>query len=813
MNRNRIGRIAIWLLLWGAALSARAGAGLPEEVRIAAALGALLLLPGWWIAERLKAESPARVLLPLSYGLTHGLLALSVVLFHLVRFPIDHLVWPLFLLGLGTAILAPPERSRERDRTGTAVLLLIVAVLVLFSGPRTGFWTDTYDHVGTVRVMAAGGGDPFPGEYFHADRNGIPDPRKGTNHTAFALACRVAGVDPAAGSVSFWAVHVLLLLAAFFWLAESVLGGRGMAWTATILLLILFRGGPAGEWLHTAAYPGKAGITLYFTIAALSIEMCRRGTGRRGELAAAAILGAGAGGVHAFSAILSITAVAVFAAGLFLHRRLRRRAGVALVCLAAIAAGCAPLVLFRALETYDPANPIHLHRQGVLLLPGGLSVIEPLTLFKAVGFAGIVSYLFLPFVLPPGKGIDTGTVFLLAASIAVLLVIANPFLFPFLESRGGYLMRRFPLLAPSSLLFAAVLRRGWAGRRRAAALLPALAAVAVILFSLQTSLANARSKRPLPFGGPEHHVPWTVSLREAADAVPPGATVLTDPVTGYTLFGIDGVHTVGVIDQHSSPNDPNGARRLADSQRFLRYEMSDGEADAILERWNVDYVLFNNMFPSEFRTWNAYIHPGSFRRGLARVEARPDRFEPVESPDGIRLFRVGGRAAPLEEKTRRADPSIGGPARSAAMPAAEIVLLEARLETKSASPGEGIWLGTRWEMTGEEAGAVPLVLFVRAGRTGAERGEKFSLRRKPGEKPWGKFPLGGSAAPYLLWQRGDRVLDRHFFRVPRGCPPGAYEVEVTVDPARFFPVRKLSGLDRGAVREGWTVIDTLEVLR
>ena len=126
------------------------------------------------------------------------------------------------------------------------------------------------------------------------------------------------------------------------------------------------------------------------------------------------------------------------------------------------------------------------------------------------------------------------------------------------------------------------------------------------------------------------------------------------------------------------------------------------------------------------------------------------------------------------------------------------------------APGDGVYLATLWEKGPGEA-VVPAILYVRGVAEGETGGERFSLGRDLRRAPWGVFRLGGDGDPYLLWREGERIIDRHFFRVPAPCGPGRYRIEVTVDGVSFFPVRRLSGLERGAVRGGWTVVDTLEV--
>jgi hypothetical protein len=224
----------------------------------------------------------------------------------------------------------------------------------------------------------------------------------------------------------------------------------------------------------------------------------------------------------------------------------------------------------------------------------------------------------------------------------------------------------------------------------------------------------------------------------------------------------------------------------------------------------VDYILINELFSRDFATYNAYVHRKSLRSCLEALERDPGRFAPLPAPEGLRLFRVlpagGSQAAAGGDSAR---PAAGSPE---GRPMGEgLLLLEGRYGAESARPGEGAWVVTRWTLSGCDAGALPAKVYVRAQPIADPGPERFSLRRDPVRKPWNVFPLGGEAYPYLLWREGEVAADSHFVRVPPGCPAGTYALEIAVEEAPFFPVRMLRGLERGAMRTGWTPIDTLEV--
>ncbi|MBN1825958.1 MAG: hypothetical protein JW958_06790 [Candidatus Eisenbacteria bacterium] len=806
MTGNRIARILGILALWGVAASARFGMPAPETARFAAAAALVLFLPGWWIASSIRPGEGRRLRIPLAWAAAQGVLALFAVLFQLLRLPLAALFLPLGALGFVAAFRGGGGGSR-RDTVETILIGAAALLLVLVAQPRTGPISDAYDHLGGVRHMIERG-DPFPHESFHADRIENLDPRKGTNHTAWALIGLLAGADPLFTYPAFWVLHVWLILLVLLRLAEALLPGRGEATAGAVFFALLYRGGPADEWFWTAGYPGKAGLLLFF----LAVELALRSGGgeeRRGERrlrAAALLLGAGAAGVHAFSGFLSIAGATLVAASFLALPRLRGSAGGPIRFLAALIAGAAPIFLFRFLFTYDPANPLHLHRQGTLILSDRMAMLEPSELWKTVTAAGAISLLLLPLFFGRGRVLTPGELFLVLSPLLVLFLVMNPILYPLLEERGGYLTRRLPLLAPYPLVLGAVAWRGCKERRSPARALGGLAALLTVLFTFQSGFAGNHSRGERN----GETTPGGAALRDAAALIPASATVLTDPLTGYTLYARTTLHPTAIPDQHSSPNDPDGARRLTESQRILRGLAGPAETDRFLDRYGVRYVLLNEGYDHSFHTYNVFVSPEAFRRGAARLDARPERFLPLETPPGFRLYRVLDGAMVEAEDARREDPPAPGPRIDVPLPGG-FRLLAGRLDRKSAAPGEIVTLTTSWLLDAEEADVRPPLLFLRGRREGDPSYETLRLRRDDRLRPWAIVPLGGLEDPALLWKGGDRVREIRRVRVPRSIPPGDYRLEVTVEPDPFFPVRKLDGLRRGAARETWIAVDTLEV--
>ena len=119
MIGTRTTRTAAVIVLWGIASGAHWGLNLPAAIRLAAAMTAILVLPGWWVAGALHLRRDSfRIRLPLGFGLTHGLLALFALLFHLAGFPLSALLALVAFISLGAAFFHPVWTRRSPREPG-----------------------------------------------------------------------------------------------------------------------------------------------------------------------------------------------------------------------------------------------------------------------------------------------------------------------------------------------------------------------------------------------------------------------------------------------------------------------------------------------------------------------------------------------------------------------------------------------------------------------------------------------------------------------------------------------------------------------
>lgn len=786
---------------------------IPSFVTMAAALLAMLL-PGVWLAQALlRADRSPASHIAWGFAFSLAIISLGSISFHLTgAFGLGGLLIFVMTYGYVVALFAPPPRSKKRPPGGPEIALLVaaVAIVAVASSPRIGYLTDAYDHLGTVRWMTIEN-QAYPVESFHADRAaaGFLDPRKGTFHTTFALACALSGVDPVDGYRAFWTFTLLIAFSSILTASRAFLGCGRPAWIGFILFAVLHRGGPAGEWFATAGYPGSAGLWLYLLF--LGEIVRKRNDNEGAPVFALATLGLATVGVHLFYGLLAGLAFLYLFVGLAIFRR---GAGTPALTRAGLAfgAGALPVAIFRYFKTYDPVNPLHLHKQAVIELTERLAVLDYTPVLQALGIGGLLALLFVPFLDWRGtKKPDTrGELFLGTSLVGTFLIVWNPIVFPLLEPHLGYLMRRIPYAVPWAFVFAAVAvrpydRRTPAGRSRTVA----YAALLIVALTAGWDATRKRAPRAKPASGVEEMAQQIVS--DAAGALPALTTVLTDPVTSYVMFGRTSLRPVAILDQHSSPNDSLAAGRISESQRALHPATGSAEFYAIIRNVAARHVLIATGYPRDFQTYNAYYSPHQAARTDSILSSRPD-IEPLSRFEGAALYKIADGSGLDDIQTYFRPWATGGrfsrPEGAVDLPGG-VTLAGARLGTSEGRPGDLIWLQSDWTLSHADAGAVPMLLYVR-GRALAAGSPAPGPRS---DRPWKIFSLGGRDFPYLLWKKGEQIAYDAPLRIPKRVGPGLYEVQITTDMHPFFAVRRLqmNGLRFSAARSGWTAVDTVEV--
>ena len=662
---------------------------LPAGARVALAFAVLVLSPGFALL-RLAAPPPGGAWLAAGWALGLGVAwqGLLVLATRAAGLPITVLAdWSAAasaaLWALALALPAPPAtpaRLRLPWWGGLAVLAAAAVALAFVwrLGPPLSYYSDSPDHLGTIRRMMSSG-DAFPTDAFFRDAGPAgADPRKGLWHPVVALVARLAAVGP----VEAWRGLSALLAALFALNAAAlglVLGGRSGAVVGAWALLVTYGASVAKPALWSAVYSTKLADQLALaTVVAVLVDLEEPHARRR---LAAVGLGLGAVLTHLFPVVQFALTFGALGLGLLLRDRTRafgRQAPLGRMCVTvlAIAVASLPYLAWRAAGAYAPRNVIHTEPQGLFQLWDSVRVMAPGVMWDWMGSLWVLFPLaWAPLWRRAREGV--GPLYLLTASLGVALVVFVPLAMALLQPRLGYLLMRFVWIAPLSGLLAwmlpelvkSIARRSGVGR------LAPVGALAGVLWLLWDPVLDA--VRFLPHPGPLAAQEAPVSVLRWRDALewmdrhlPPGRVVLSDPATSYAIPVLTRHYVVTLVDQHSSPNDPLALRRLLDARDALDPYGGWARTREVVRRYGVDVVVVNADFAEtpHFDYWAP--SPEWAAAARARLEGAPAAFERLADLGGFTVYRVHAGALDTLAAPPRPRPFVRrwNPARDRALP-------------------------------------------------------------------------------------------------------------------------------------------------
>lgn len=784
----------------------------PEGWRLTLAFAVLVLSPGLAWRRAIGAPGPG-AWLTIGWALGFGIawLGLGILLTRLVGAPFTLLAeagapWSV-LPWLAAALLAPrktaPAEGLGRAATVAIVLAASFAALhVARTGPPITWFSDSPDHIGTIRRMLESG-DAFPSDaFFHDAGPAGVDPRKGLWHPIVALLCRLAQVDPlpAWGMLSsVLAAFFVLNVATFGYRFGGGLGAAVAAWT----FLLSYGGGLSAPYLAEAVFATKLADQLALaTAAAMFADLHRRTTRSR-----LVVIGLAAGTVfvHLFGAIQFAIVFGALGLGLLLRDRGRspmfaRLLGTSLFAVLA----ALPYLGWRALHAYAPVNIIHTQRQGLLEILPGVTIVSFGTLWEWLGPAGVLFPLSL-FAWSRASR-DPAALYLLTTTLAVLLLMFFPPLVAILEPHLGYLLMRLPWLLPVSAAAAFLVahaRDAWSLGQR----ISALTAGAIVAVGLAAPIADGiRAVMPTAAA---HSAASEARLARWADALewmernlPAGTVVLSDPATSYSVPMLTRHWVTTLVDQHSSPNDSLALTRILDARDALDPYASWTRTAEVVRRWGATVIALNGRFdePPALDYWAPSA--AWYDAARARLERAPAAFERVYDEDRFTVYRIhldvlargtGGatprpfvRDAGVDDVGRELGPDLPG-----------LVSFQIGGRTEAAL-GDTLTGAIEWRTDHAlEPGAYRVaVRFDRALPSDAPRAPAgiSKIWRKVLERTRGEryrfradhLPAGG-AYGVDRWTANEVVRDTFRIQIPRDVAPGDYSIKVSMTRQPHYP--------------------------
>lgn len=654
---------------------------LPDELRLLAAFLVIVLLPGHAILAWLGTQPPGGRWLATAWALPLGVAwAATLVLgMHVAGRPFTSLIGMSGVVGVVPWILAAwlarPRVSLARepdtlDAWSAAAIFVAASVAAWYClqlGTTLSYYSDSPDHIGTIRRMLETG-RAFPTDAFFRDAGAAgADPRKGLWHPVVAWIAGLAHVDP----VMAWR-SLSAFIAPLFVMNAACLGfllrGPRTAALAAWALLLTYGGSMGTHYLREAVFATKLADQLALAaITAWLADLAQR-DGRSRLTFVVIVLGAVF--THVFSVMHLCFVGSGLAVGLLIRDRLRGLELQRLVASGAVALSvCLPYLAWRASSAYAPSNIIHLEAQGLLELGRGWRTVSPGVLWDWMGLAWLV----FPFsVLSYWRHAwRTPVLMLLTTTILMFSLMFNPVFVALLQPRLGYLLLRFvwvlPLAAALAFSLDALLLR-WQSRtvwRRFSAAVGVLG----ILFLLWAPLDDAVQVLVHPERWREADARiattrWRDEMRWLDRNLPAGSVVMSDPATSYAVPMQTRHHVSTLVDQHSSPNDALALDRILDARNALDPFASWGQTRDAIRRWGVTAIVLNDRFSEKPDLDYWAPDPDWFRAARTRLDSQPNAFPRLWDRGDFVVYGVDTLALAALPDTAKPRPFLRAPSSS-----------------------------------------------------------------------------------------------------------------------------------------------------
>lgn len=803
------------------ALAAGALGVLPGIVRTILAFAVLVLLPGAALLRLVDARPPGGSwlapgwMLPLGVGWNALLVLCAVAL----KLPFTALAsGALVTTSVLWALAIRRPRADTADAEGVAglplMVVLLAAVLVAWHAGVIGtyitYYSDSPDHIGTIRRMIESH-EAFPVDAFfrNAGESGA-DPRKGLWHPQVALIALLAGVDPydAWRNLSACLSPLFVLNAAAF---GFLLAGRAGAAVAAVAFTLTYGGSLAAAPIRETVYSTKLADQLALaTLTAVLADLRHRTVWSR--LTAVGI-GWAAVATHLFASIqFAVVFLALGVAMLLRDRSWSERVRRLTVTVVTVALPCIPFLLFRAMHSYGPQNVIHTEPQGLLFLMGDHRITSIGVLWEWTGILWVLFPVSWWFLWRFGRD-NEAALTLLSTSLAVALIIFNPAAVAVLEPRIGYLLMRFVWMLPVfGLLTWLVVSLSMAVReagsiRRVYAAGGLLIVTIIALPAVRDSVAAVASPESiLERNRQDSPLRWRDALDWMRLELPRGSVVLADPATSYSIPMMTGHYVATLVDQHSSPNDPHALTRILDVRDALDPFGDWDRMRDVVQRYDVTHIALNGRFvsPPHFDYWA----PSQewYWEGRRRLDAHPDAFVPRFDRSDFVVYEVRRSALDSLEENGQPRPFVlqtPAAARDPVRIGESLPLIDAfRLNRDAAAAGDSATMVIDWRVR-EPLPAGSYSIYVRFDRPLPDgisfpgwiskparkvlervRGERYRFRID-------RLPTGGQYG-VDLWRPSEVVRDSFAFRVPADAAPGEYSVRVQMLREPHYPNYRLS---------------------
>jgi hypothetical protein len=299
-------------------------------------------------------------------------------------------------------------------------------------------------------------------------------------------------------------------------------------------------------------------------------------------------------------------------------------------------------------------------------------------------------------------------------------------------------------------------------------------------------------------------------------------TVLSDPISSYSIPAYTRHDAVAPFHQHASPLDPTAAQRIRDVQEALNGRIGMERTFRILRRYDVDLILLNHSFPRYQSAYYVFLSPLMYPEQTKKFAGAPNLFEEIYDKAGIRIYQVHDPGPGVALLGDPPNPDrVPDPGGAPLLATDTIELLRFDPPAGTLTPGTPIRFGMIWRRT-DAPFRLPVACDIKLQHV--EQPASFNLPAIGRIARWWHESRTGTVMrfgrpfrplmtfyPVFLWQPGEVYNDERWESVPDHAKPGRYEVWVRLATEPYAQVQPLEEYWSNRLGGDWKRMGAIEL--
>ncbi len=692
------------------------------------------------------------------------------------------------------------------------LMIVVVSALLLHYNDPLIYTSDSQDAISYIRTISRSH-EVFPSEFLYSNGGELTrDIRKGLYHGMWGTINLLTGrtsVLPVWPLISI--VGAIFILLSLYCSGVLLFRSHAAGILSALFFLLFYHGGLTGLQMITIAYSFPFGKI--FTVLFISNLLLYLKTGDRFHLGLLAIASFCGAGTHIGHLLISGFLILVFAISISFMKSLKDRNQLWFINIPSATASVicinTPYLILRYIRDYSPANILHTHTQGLLLLTDRLAVLNPIVFYQSAGPLFIISLAAI-FILWKRSAGDLALRLLLCGTIAIIVLTFNPLWVQFLMTKISYLLIRMEFAVPSAIVAAIFTLSLWRTARGEKNNISWTGLITgwIILIAVVGSILSSYPSR---FAYNRHISGTARDLVDMFDVVnnqiPPGNVIASDPVTSYSIPAFTDQFVICTLDQHSIPNDSTAMDRILASREIFQFAASPGDIAGLMEKYRSEYIVINGRIPDNIQPifWKPDIK--SFTR-VDSLLSGASGFERLYSNRSLSIYRLDSDYEKMGRSTTedREWPEISAEQSLLLKHSGEegIYIIDITIGKETAQPGDTIEMSIEWSPASscEPAGYYTYVRF----NTPFDKGRLYrksygKIYRKILEiSNHTKYRFGVGLTPFNglfppdKWPIHRIITEKIKVRVPENIKSGEYSVAVKLLRRTQYPNYTLSDL-------------------